>query len=296
MKKGILLFSHGSLLCGSESTLGEHVRRIQATGDFDLALAGFMNYSEPAFEDTVAEFVRQSVTDITVVPYFLVPGKFVRVDLPARVEAARLLHPELNIRVALPLGFDPALSTALITLAGQLRRQPDWRVSELEVRKGCRNRSDCPMYDVAICGTRTAIPKSNFSTLVANTFNTNPDETALLVMVHGSPRTSANAPMHEVLEVIRQSGRFKGVVAGFMECNEPDIPTAIRTCVESGAKAIAAVPYFLHTGNHVADDLPTILDQAVMDYPDIQFGMSAYLGTSEAVTDLLTRRSNEVSP
>ena len=120
-----------------------------------------------------------------------------------------------------------------------------------------------------------------------------PRRTALLVMVHGSPRETANKPMFEVIDLIQQKSMFRHVEAGFMECNSPDIPTAISRCVESGADTIIAVPYFLHVGNHVAEDLPTLLEEASLKYPRIRFGMSNYLGSSDEVTALIAQRAEE---
>ena len=54
-----------------------------------------------------------------------------------------------------------------------------------------------------------------------------------------------------------------------MECNDPTITEAIDICVAAGAEEIIAVPYFLHTGTHVADDLPTLLEEAHARYPHI---------------------------
>ncbi len=115
-------------------------------------------------------------------------------------------------------------------------------------------------------------------------------KSALLVMVHGSPRAIANADMFRVVEVVRQRGVFSIVEVGFMECNEPDIPTALDACATQGATEIIAVPYFLHTGTHVADDLPTLLEQARERYPEIAFRMGDYLGRSERLTDILADR------
>jgi sirohydrochlorin ferrochelatase len=115
-------------------------------------------------------------------------------------------------------------------------------------------------------------------------------KSALLVMVHGSPRPVANEDMFRVVEVVRQRGAFPIIEVGFMECNAPDIPTAINACAAQGATEIIAVPYFLHTGTHVADDLPTLLEQARDQYPDIAFRMGDYLGRSARLTDILQDR------
>ena len=119
---------------------------------------------------------------------------------------------------------------------------------------------------------------------------------ALVVMVHGSPRPVANGEMYRVVDELRRrpdaAARFPIVEVGFMECNEPDIPTAIGRCIAAGAKAVTAVPYFLHTGTHVCDDLPTLLEEAQTRYPDVIFRMGDYLGLSPRLTAILSDRAS----
>ena len=120
------------------------------------------------------------------------------------------------------------------------------------------------------------------------------DPAALLVMVHGSPRPESNNAMFAVVEQVRARGDFPIVAVGFMECNEPSIPDAIDELVESGACSVVAVPYFLHTGNHVADDLPSALETAQAKYPDVKFSMGDYLGHDAVIADVLMDRVRQV--
>jgi sirohydrochlorin ferrochelatase len=113
---------------------------------------------------------------------------------------------------------------------------------------------------------------------------------ALLVMVHGSPRPIANEEMFRVVKLIQERNVFPIVAVGFMECNEPTIPEAIDACVAEGATEILAVPYFLHTGTHVADDLPTLLEEGRKRHPNVTFLMGDYLGRSELLTEILADR------
>ncbi|MBC8141314.1 MAG: CbiX/SirB N-terminal domain-containing protein [Armatimonadetes bacterium] len=121
---------------------------------------------------------------------------------------------------------------------------------------------------------------------------------ALLVLVHGSPRPVANNTMFEVVETLKKRPevreRFPLTAVGFMECNEPDIPGAIANLVGDGATAITAVPYFLHTGTHVCEDLPTLLEEAQTAYPHVSFRMGDYLGLSPRMASLLGERANVV--
>ena len=116
-------------------------------------------------------------------------------------------------------------------------------------------------------------------------------KTALLVLVHGSPRPIANESMYRVVEEVQSRGVFDHVQVGFMECNEPTIPDGVDACVALAMERIIAVPYFLHTGTHVADDLPTLLEEARERHPHIEFQMGRYIGASPILTDLLARRA-----
>lgn len=120
------------------------------------------------------------------------------------------------------------------------------------------------------------------------------ENNALLVMVHGSPRPASNNDMFRVVEQVRQRGLFEMVEVGFMELNEPDIPSAIVKCVAQGAQRIVAVPYFLHAGTHVADDLPALLEAAALQYPQVEFLMGDYLGHDEIIADVVRERVQQV--
>ena len=119
-------------------------------------------------------------------------------------------------------------------------------------------------------------------------------KTAMLVMVHGSPRPIANEDMFAVVDVVRAGGRYPIVEVGFMEINEPSIPDAIARCVEQGAERVIGVPYFLHTGNHVTDDLPTLLEQAQAAYPEVEFLMGDYLGHDPILSEVIAERAAAV--
>lgn len=118
---------------------------------------------------------------------------------------------------------------------------------------------------------------------------------ALLVMVHGSPRPESNEDMYRVVDEVRATGIFPIVEVGFMECNEPTIPAALETCIERGAARIIAVPYFLHAGTHVADDLPTLLENAAAGHPEIEFLMGDYLGHDPLVAGVLADRVRQAN-
>jgi sirohydrochlorin ferrochelatase len=318
---GLILFSHGSVLCGAGENLKVHAARLRGRREFAVVEIGYMNYSKPAFVTAVERCAEAGVSRIVVVPYFLVPGKFVKVDLPKHMNAAREKWPELEFVVCEAIGYDERLADALLELAQHPKDSESWR-EDLEMASHfCEANPVCPLFGTPNCPRsglstndleltnderRTTIDENSITqdlSLTPNTKHPTPslqrpnDPTtqrpALLVMVHGSPREIANEPMHRVVERVRERGDYPIVEAGFMECNAPDIPTAIARCVAQGADQITAVPYFLHTGKHVADDLPTLIEEAQARYPNVQFLMAGFLGQASQIAEILAERAKK---
>lgn len=147
----LILFSHGSLLCGAGEALDTHAGRLRRTGDWPLVFVGYMNYSEPTFAEAVANAVSQGATRIVVLPFFLIPGYFVTQTLPEQLTAVQADYPSLEFVVAQAIGYDTGLADALIASA-QTPLGPDaWRDDLTAAARGCRARPDCPLYATPNC-------------------------------------------------------------------------------------------------------------------------------------------------
>ncbi len=287
MSTGVVLFSHGSLLCGSEQALRRHAERLKSYNVADIVEPGFLNYNSPSFADGVASAVEQGATRIIVAPYFLAPGKFVTYDLPRALQIEESRHPSVKFVLAQPLGFDERLALAVTQSAEAAASREYWRLDLERAPAHCRYEAACPLFETDACSRGSEKAASNV--LYQETIDPVGVE-ALLLMIHGSPRGNANEAALQIAELLRAQALFNCVKVGFMECNQPDIPTAIQSCVQSGADTITAVPYFLHTGTHVADDLPTLLEAGANQFPTVRFRMGRYLGCSPALTDILRDR------
>jgi len=155
----VVLFSHGSLLCGAGLALEAHAARLRARGVAPIVEVGYLNYSEPPFTEAVERCVRQGADRIIVAPYFLVPGKFVRTDLPQAVAAVQAAYPEVAFAVAEAIGFDALLADALIASALDAAAPERWHDDLRRSTDHCRNRPECPLYDTPECphtGTQRA--------------------------------------------------------------------------------------------------------------------------------------------
>jgi sirohydrochlorin cobaltochelatase len=147
----ILLFSHGSLLCGAGETLQAVAERLHERGDAPIVEVGYLNYSPPAFETAFERCVTLGATRIVVVPYFLVAGKFVQVDLPRRIAAACEAFPAIEVFVAGALGFHSLLADALVACAANARPPMEWHETGEHISRLCRADPTCPRYGTGAC-------------------------------------------------------------------------------------------------------------------------------------------------
>lgn len=147
----LILFSHGSLLCGAGCSLEAHASRLAATGQYAAVEPGYLNYSEPTFEQAVRRCIARGAARILVLPYFLVPGRFVTRDLPDALERMRAAHPGVEFRVAAPIGFDPAIVEAVLGLARRASPLEERLERELGIPELCRAQPGCPLFGSGKC-------------------------------------------------------------------------------------------------------------------------------------------------
>lgn len=157
MNDAIILFSHGSVLCGASQHLFDLARAMRERGDAPIVAPGFLNYSEPGFAETFRRCVEQGARRITVVPYFLVAGKFVKDDLPREIDAMRAAFPGVEVRIADAIRFHPLLADALLACADRAQPPSAWRDTRAQAAEYCRASERCPLYGTEDCpATRAA--------------------------------------------------------------------------------------------------------------------------------------------
>ena len=147
----LILFSHGSLLCGAGAALGAHAKRLRERGGWDYVGVGYLNYSDPPFSDAAETAIKAGATQITVLPYFLAPGYFVSKSLPEAVDAARAAHPDVAFVIAPPLGKSETLVDALLLAAQTARPAEKWNDDLERATQFCRPSPDCPLYETPLC-------------------------------------------------------------------------------------------------------------------------------------------------
>lgn len=113
-----------------------------------------------------------------------------------------------------------------------------------------------------------------------------PGAVAVVVAAHGSRAEGANVAHREVVEALT-SMLAPPVTPAFLELAEPSIPDAIDAAVGAGATTVLVVPYFLHPGRHLTDDLPAIAAEARTRHPSVRVELLGSFGSEPGLLDIL---------
>jgi len=115
---------------------------------------------------------------------------------------------------------------------------------------------------------------------------------ALLLIAHGSRKQSSNDEVALLAERVKaQPSEFEAVTHCFLELTEPRVPSAIDQLIVNGATEITILPYFLAAGYHVAEDLPKLLEEAKIKFPQTQFTMLEHLGAADLMPQWILQQT-----
>lgn len=108
---------------------------------------------------------------------------------------------------------------------------------------------------------------------------------ALVLFAHGARDPRWAVPFERLVERARTKRADINVTLAFLELMEPRLPEVVTQLVQEGHKKISVVPVFLGQGGHVLRDLPPLLDELRVTFPDIQIHLSHAVGEDESVQE-----------
>jgi precorrin-8X/cobalt-precorrin-8 methylmutase len=207
--------------------------------------------------------------------------------MPRAVEAMRLLAPELRSGVAV-IGNAPTALLSLLDLVDSGLVQPrliiGTPVGFVAAAESKAELAKRAVPYVTVTGTRggsaLAAAALNAMLRLAAPSPMASDRTGMAVLFagHGSRAPGAAEAMLAAVENVRARGLFPIVETGYLEMVQPDLPAALRRCVEQGASRVLVVPYFLHYGMHIRRDIPNILRREAEQYPGLAVSMGRPIG------------------
>src|SRR4030042_2258139 len=111
-----------------------------------------------------------------------------------------------------------------------------------------------------------------------------------ILIGHGSRAAGADDDMERI------AGRLRAAVDGGIVdlcrmAHGTSFGEAFERCVRQGVKTVIVIPYFLHFGVHLRQDIPEMLREAVMKHPEVRLVLGRHLGYDDALATLLERRT-----
>lgn len=116
---------------------------------------------------------------------------------------------------------------------------------------------------------------------------------AIILLGHGSRVPGAGEGMELVAQGMRQKMGAAIIEICYMSKLGPHFPEAFEACVARGAKKVVVMPYFLHSGLHMREDIPEILREKAQEHPDVEVILGRNLGFDECLVDLVIKRLGE---
>lgn len=111
---------------------------------------------------------------------------------------------------------------------------------------------------------------------------------ALVLFAHGARSASWAAPFERLRDLTRAREPQVRVELAFLELMSPRLPDLVAALATDGINDITVVPVFLGQGGHVLRDLPVILDDLRVAYPQVSIKVVEAAGENAAVLQALS--------
>ena len=121
------------------------------------------------------------------------------------------------------------------------------------------------------------------------------DETALVLIGHGSKLPYNKENLEKLAEILRKKSQFKTVAVSFMVRNKPTIPEVIEEIVKRGVKKIVLVPAFLAAGVHTTQEIPEMIglkgEEPELKARGIKIIYGEPIGPDERIADIIEEKA-----
>ena len=107
---------------------------------------------------------------------------------------------------------------------------------------------------------------------------------AVILFGHGSSLPDASEAMDEVARRLEAQFGYPRIVPAYLTLQRPNLEEAFADCVGAGAKHVVLLPYFLHEGEHVRQNIPDILRACAEQHPEVR----RFPAVDEAVRQVAT--------
>ena len=122
---------------------------------------------------------------------------------------------------------------------------------------------------------------------------TGSERTAIILLGHGSRAAGAAEDMEKVVARLKQKLDYDIVDICQMSGLGDLFPEVFDRCVSRGATRIMVVPYFLHFGVHLRQDVPAMMMEKARQYQHVKLILGKHIGFDDALVGIIKKRISE---
>lgn len=119
-------------------------------------------------------------------------------------------------------------------------------------------------------------------------------KTGIVLLSHGSRLPEAQATVLEIRDMVMARGNFDLVEIAALQFNQPDLSATLNKVIGAGVSRVVVVPLFLYMGLHMQRDIPEILQEQRLLYPDVQISFTDNIGADPLLAEIILNRIGEV--
>src|SRR5262249_35191777 len=120
-KTAIVLIAHGSREEAANADLRHLADELRRLGEYDLVSAAYLELASPTIEEAASNCIVQGAKRLILLPHFLSAGVHIKRDLASIRDRLAEHFPEVDIRLAEPIGRHPLLLEILRERAKEAR-------------------------------------------------------------------------------------------------------------------------------------------------------------------------------
>lgn len=120
--KVVMIVGHGSRSLKSQEDFNKVIDIMKEKLSHTKVYGTNMELAEPLMDSTIDQIVKENseLSEIAVVPFFLLEGMHIRKDIPEKLEEFRMKYPNIKITFGKPLGADPILAEVLLNRVNEI--------------------------------------------------------------------------------------------------------------------------------------------------------------------------------
>ncbi len=112
---------------------------------------------------------------------------------------------------------------------------------------------------------------------------------ALVLFAHGARDPRWAEPFQRLQALVQTQSPDLTVALAFLELMSPRLPELAAKLITAGSTDVTVVPVFLGQGGHVMRDLPVIVDELKLNYPEVTFKIAGAVGEDAQVLNAMAK-------